>query len=501
MTFRRILVAILFVALLPLGASAQTVDGIAQQIETLQKRIAELQEQLRQIETVSQSSPTHVPASASSACVAPTRDLSLRDTDARTNNEVSILQRFLARDSAIYPDALVTGFFGHLTEAAVKRYQKSKGILQTGFVGPLTRTAIRKDCGEGGAVGTTPYSFGAWPTVGDAPLTVKFTATAAETRETGVWYSVDFGDGTQGNMSASASDGALSVSHTYASGGTFSAKLLQNEDVCGIGQTYTYTYGCTRQLIVDSATVTVATSPTPPAPPPSPTPSLTPTGGACLYKGSSYMHGSTVFAACPNVNDACHVAVNSYHQCQSGTWVGTQAPSTTSGSCRTNNAVYGNGQTVSLSNCDYNCISTPSACPSTACSERVPHMCQNGKWVPPTQTTGGSCIAYGKTYASGYVERNNFCSDSFRDGCLAAPLMWPPWTCSNGQWCGQTGACHSSFPVSPTVTGGSCKTGKGESIPSGGVLDYCQMAHGIGINCLVAVNPKYVCSNSQWIPQ
>jgi len=42
---------------------------------------------------------------------------------------------------------LVTGNFLTLTEAAVIRYQASKGIIQTGYFGPLTRAAANTDLG------------------------------------------------------------------------------------------------------------------------------------------------------------------------------------------------------------------------------------------------------------------------------------------------------------------------------------------------------------------
>jgi len=38
--------------------------------------------------------------------------------------EVVVLQKWLARDSAVYPDALITGYFDELTEAAVMRFQE-----------------------------------------------------------------------------------------------------------------------------------------------------------------------------------------------------------------------------------------------------------------------------------------------------------------------------------------------------------------------------------------
>ena len=69
------------------------------------------------------------------------------------SNEVACLQRILAKDKTIYPEGLVTGFFGKLTKAAVIRLQekyadkilKPIGLIKgTGFVGPMTRRALEK---------------------------------------------------------------------------------------------------------------------------------------------------------------------------------------------------------------------------------------------------------------------------------------------------------------------------------------------------------------------
>ena len=67
-----------------------------------------------------------------------------------TGSEVSALQTFLARDSSIYPEGLVTGFYGPLTEAAVKRYQAEFGIMAVGRVGPVTLASINGSGGTGG---------------------------------------------------------------------------------------------------------------------------------------------------------------------------------------------------------------------------------------------------------------------------------------------------------------------------------------------------------------
>lgn len=59
------------------------------------------------------------------------------------SSEVMCLQQFLKNQGAdIYPEGYITGTFGSMTQAAVKRFQEKYGIANTGFVGPLTRAKI-----------------------------------------------------------------------------------------------------------------------------------------------------------------------------------------------------------------------------------------------------------------------------------------------------------------------------------------------------------------------
>ena len=55
-----------------------------------------------------------------------------------SSDEVKQLQEFLKQFPDIYPEGLVTGFFGSLTETAVKRFQQKHGIESVGIVGPKT---------------------------------------------------------------------------------------------------------------------------------------------------------------------------------------------------------------------------------------------------------------------------------------------------------------------------------------------------------------------------
>ena len=67
-----------------------------------------------------------------------------------TGSNVTNLQQFLATDSTIYPQGLVTGYFGSLTQAAVSRFQARYGLDQVGRVGPLTLAKINSLIASGG---------------------------------------------------------------------------------------------------------------------------------------------------------------------------------------------------------------------------------------------------------------------------------------------------------------------------------------------------------------
>lgn len=58
------------------------------------------------------------------------------------NQDVTNLQEFLKGLPDIYPEGLVTGFYGELTEKAVSRFQTRYGIPPVGTVGPETRLRL-----------------------------------------------------------------------------------------------------------------------------------------------------------------------------------------------------------------------------------------------------------------------------------------------------------------------------------------------------------------------
>lgn len=62
-------------------------------------------------------------------------------------NDVSALQEFLKKDQTLYPEGLVTGFFGPATQRAIRRFQEKYDIASSstpgyGTVGPKTRAKL-----------------------------------------------------------------------------------------------------------------------------------------------------------------------------------------------------------------------------------------------------------------------------------------------------------------------------------------------------------------------
>lgn len=58
------------------------------------------------------------------------------------NNQVVRLQQILAKYPDIYPEGLITGYFGSATERAVKLFQEKYELEQVGYTGPKTRALL-----------------------------------------------------------------------------------------------------------------------------------------------------------------------------------------------------------------------------------------------------------------------------------------------------------------------------------------------------------------------
>lgn len=87
--------------------------------------------------------------SVSAATIPLTGQVNIEERSANVTN----LQMFLATDPSIYPEGLVTGYYGALTKAAVIRFQEKYGLDPVGRVGPLTLAKINSLINSGGVSG------------------------------------------------------------------------------------------------------------------------------------------------------------------------------------------------------------------------------------------------------------------------------------------------------------------------------------------------------------
>ena len=119
------------------------------------------------------SAPTGTQCSYASGI---TRTLVQGDADTSTAGQVTLLQKLLALDSSVYPEGLVTGYFGAATLRAVGSLQAKKGILASadpalsgyGIVGTRTRAALMSGCSPSSSIplpSSTVVTPGAAPKV------------------------------------------------------------------------------------------------------------------------------------------------------------------------------------------------------------------------------------------------------------------------------------------------------------------------------------------------
>lgn len=112
------------------AASLQTlIEQLQKQIKDLQSQIAELR---AQIITVKEE-------------IKITKEL----YKGISGDEVKEVQKFLKQFSEIYPEGLITGYYGPLTEKAVRKFQERDGLPITGKIDEITKKSINEYLAEG----------------------------------------------------------------------------------------------------------------------------------------------------------------------------------------------------------------------------------------------------------------------------------------------------------------------------------------------------------------
>lgn len=213
-------------------------------------------------------------AQSSVPCVVLSHNLGLNSSDAATDGDVSALQNFLKQYPALYPEGLVTGFFGPLTQLAVQRYQAQQGIVSSGdpettgygFVGPATRLKLATGCAAQSAI--VPFSV----SIDSAPQSLA-------PGTTGTWVLRASGGVGPYSFLANWDDGQNSdvqtnttFTHTYSGSGTFrplfAARDAYNRQasvgapVVTVGTVSNNTPGAGGATVVDIGTPAPTTDPT-----------------------------------------------------------------------------------------------------------------------------------------------------------------------------------------------------------------------------------------------
>lgn len=115
------------------------------------------------------------------ALVAVTPSLAIADVLNRqleltmTGNDVSALQTFLAKDVSLYPQGLVTGYFGFLTKAAVSNFQSRNGLPPVGRVGPQTLPVLNSQMANGVGDVSAPTILSVNPSVTNTTAIINWT--------------------------------------------------------------------------------------------------------------------------------------------------------------------------------------------------------------------------------------------------------------------------------------------------------------------------------------
>lgn len=126
-----------------------------------------------------------------------------------SGTDVSALQTYLAKDVSLYPQGLVTGYFGFLTKSAVSNFQSRNGLPPVGRVGPATLPVLNAAI-DGGATSDT----------GGAPIIMSINAAVSRNSATVSWNTNEIAQGvvyySTSPLTTSENQNSVTVSGTSA---------------------------------------------------------------------------------------------------------------------------------------------------------------------------------------------------------------------------------------------------------------------------------------------
>ncbi|MEK7556158.1 MAG: peptidoglycan-binding protein [Patescibacteria group bacterium] len=134
MDMKKLFITLAAFFFLPTFVFTQSVSDLEARIAELLKEFQTLQSELDTVKGTAQTStaPSVAPTPSlpkTAPSFTPFETFLHKESE---GPEVAKLQRFLAQYPDIYPEGMITGYFGTLTESAVKRFQRTYGIVSTG---------------------------------------------------------------------------------------------------------------------------------------------------------------------------------------------------------------------------------------------------------------------------------------------------------------------------------------------------------------------------------
>ncbi len=117
------------------------------------------------------------------------------------NSDVTSLQEFLSSTPVIYPEGIVSGYFGSLTQKAVRRFQGEHNLSQVGRVGPQTRDALNTLIDNGGSSDVSgPALYNVFQNVTQNSAT--FTWNTNENAASKIFYSTNYVGFNEGDINS-----------------------------------------------------------------------------------------------------------------------------------------------------------------------------------------------------------------------------------------------------------------------------------------------------------
>jgi len=130
-------VAVQGVVVAPAQAQSTSTASLMETLKTLLAKVAELQAEMAKVRGEVQEARSDVRAA-------------LKDglKEGMTDEDIKEIQELLATDPSIYPEGLVTGYYGNLTKNALKRFQNKHSLTETGVIDDETRDLLEEYLGE-----------------------------------------------------------------------------------------------------------------------------------------------------------------------------------------------------------------------------------------------------------------------------------------------------------------------------------------------------------------